>query len=63
MYIIIFEDNSVKTLKSISDNEINSVFDGYCSLIDISDPNNPTEFDPNENSWVPVESADIVNHN
>ena len=44
MYIVIFEDGTIHKQKEITKEEYGSVEDGYLSIIDISDPNDPKEF-------------------
>lgn len=52
MYILILEDGTILKQKEIAKQEYDSVEDGYLSIIDISDPDDPKEFYQGE--WIPL---------
>ena len=52
MYILILEDGTIHKQKEITKEEYGSVEDGWLSIIDISDPDDPKEFYQGE--WIPL---------
>lgn len=55
MYLIIFEDLSIQKAKSVSKDDLMACDDGYCQILDITDPENPTEYYQDE--WKEIESV------
>jgi hypothetical protein len=55
MFMIIFEDGTVKRLPSVANDDISACDDGYCQLIDISHESVPKEYLKGE--WVDIPFA------
>lgn len=55
MYLFIFEDGTIKKSSSYSDEDFESVENGYLDIVDISDPENPKVINGTE--WEAVESV------
>jgi hypothetical protein len=55
-YLFIFEDGSIQCGNDMTNDEINSVIDGYLDIIDITDPANPKKlgFDYDDTSASPI---------
>lgn len=53
MFIYIFDDLSIKAFKQVGEDDLRSCSNGYLSIIDISDANNPSEYANGE--WVKIE--------
>lgn len=55
MYLMIFEDGTIRKSSAYSDSEINACDDGYMDLIDISNPEHLLTY--YDSSWISVEDV------
>jgi len=54
MYLLIFEDGSIKKTNEITEDDKNSSEDGYVDIIDISNQNEPKYFFVGEWKLIPT---------
>jgi len=57
-YLYIFEDGSVKTSRSVNDEDLKSTDDGYLEIIDITNPKEPLWH--NAGDWLNIEIIEVL---
>lgn len=57
MYLIILEDGSIYKKAVIDSGDLTACNNGYCSIIDINNPNMPKEY---YNGWTEVETYNSI---
>ena len=55
MFLLIFDDFSVKKVTALTEGDYHACDDGYLELINITDPKNPLIYEDSE--WVSVEDG------
>ncbi|MDE3023157.1 MAG: hypothetical protein KGI54_15125 [Pseudomonadota bacterium] len=56
MYLIFDEDGTITKISFLSKDDLQGAEDGYQSIIDISDPENPLEYDGG--NWLEIDNAE-----